>query len=331
MNLCYTAPRINGGYVTYLSALQYTLSVTAPVFLVVFLGIVLKARGKLSDEFISTSSALVFNICLPILIFLSIQDHAIDWVGQSRLIGFSVISAIVLFFVFWWLSRIFVSHEDRGVVVQGAFRSNLGIIGLALCAKAFESDGLAVGAVLLAVVTPVYNVLSVYALNRSLESGGSLSVAKTLADIAKNPLIIAIILGVVCNQMDLKLPKVMYDAGSYLAQMTLPLALIAIGGSLSLKELKTSTGLSLQVTFAKLILVPVGVLVAAFQIGFRGTELGCILLMFASPTATASFIMVKAMGGNYALASNIIVLTTLLSGVTISLLLYLSVVLGWLN
>lgn len=316
---------------TYLSALQYTLSVTTPVFLVVFLGIALKARGKISEDFISVASGLVFNVCLPILIFISIQDHAIDWIGQSKLIVFSMLTAVILFFGFWWFSRLYVPHEDRGVVVQGAFRSNLGIIGLALCAKAYESNGLALGAVLLAVVTPIYNILSVYALNRSLESGRSLPVSKTLMDIAKNPLIIAIILGVVCNQMDLKLPKVMYDAGSYLAQMTLPLALIAIGGSLSLKELKASTGLSLQVTFAKLILVPVSALVAAFHLGFRGAELGCILLMFASPTATASFIMVKAMGGNYALASNIIVLTTLLSGVTISLLLYLSVMLGWLN
>lgn len=316
---------------TYLSALQYTLSVTAPVFLVVFLGIWLKVSGRINDGFISTASALVFNVCLPILIFLSIQDHQVDWSAQTQLILFSVGAAAVTFLLFWWISRFYVPHEDRGVVVQGAFRSNLGIIGLALCAKAFEADGMALGAVLLAVVTPIFNVLSVFALNRSLHADGPMPIGKTVLDVVKNPLIIAIVLGFSFNQMDFKLGKVLYDAGSYLAQMTLPLALIAIGGSLSLREFKVSSRLSLHAVFAKLLLVPVMVVATAYGLGFRGAELGCILLMFASPTATASFIMVKAMGGNYALASNIVVLSTLMSGVSISVLLYLSVLLGWLN
>ena len=331
MNLCYTAPPINGGNVTYLSALQYTLSVTAPVFLVVFLGIALKSRKQITEEFISVASGLVFNVCLPVLIFISILDHSIDWAAQSKLIVFSVVAACLLFIVFWLGSRYWVAHVDRGVVVQGVFRSNLGIIGLALCAKAFESDGLAIGSVLLAVVTPIYNILSVYALNRSLNEGGAFKFKKTIVDILKNPLMIAIGLGVFASYMDFMLPKVMYDAASYLAQMTLPLALIAIGGSLSLKELKVSSRLSLEVVFAKLVVVPLVIIVSAYYMGFKGVELGCLLLMFASPTATASFIMVRAMGGNYALASNIIVLTTLLSGLSISLLLYLSVLLGWLD
>lgn len=317
--------------VTYLSALEYTLSVTAPVFLVVFLGLVLKARHHISEDFISTASWLVFNVCLPLLIFISMIENAFSWSLQWKIICFSVTSAVVLFVVFWLASRYWVPHEDRGVVVQGAFRSNLGIIGLALCAKAFGGEGLAVGALLLAVVTPVFNVLSVFALNRSLNGVGPMPIAKTLGDTLRNPLIIAIILGLVVNQLDLMMPKVLYDAGNYLAQMTLPLALIAIGGSLSLRELKTSSGLSVQVVFAKLLIVPVLVLISAYSIGFKGVELGCLMLMFASPTATASFIMVKAMGGNYALASNIIAISTLFSGVSISLLLYLSVMLGWLN
>ena len=317
--------------VTYLSALEYTLSVTAPVFLVVFLGLVLKAKQHISEDFISTASWLVFNVCLPLLIFISMIENAFYWSLQSKIICFSVTSAVVLFVVFWLASRYWVPHEDRGGVVQGAFRSNLGIIGLALCAKAFGGEGLAVGALLLAVVTPVFNVLSVFALNRSLNGVGPMPIAKTLGDTLRNPLIIAIILGLVVNQLDLMMPKVLYDAGNYLAQMTLPLALIAIGGSLSLRELKASSGLSVQVVFAKLLIVPVLVLISAYSIGFKGVELGCLMLMFASPTATASFIMVKAMGGNYALASNIIAISTLFSGVSISLLLYLSVMLGWLN
>jgi malonate transporter len=315
--------------VTYLAAMEYTFSVTAPVFIIVFLGLWLKQAKFIGDEFIQQASSLVFNLCLPMLIFLSIQNYSVDWSRQFSFAIFCVSAAVICFAVFWFLSGLFVPQEDRGVAVQGAFRSNLGIIGLALCAKAFDGAGLAIGAVILAVVTPVFNVLSVYGLNHSLKGQQDISIWKTLADIVKNPLIIAIALGFLFSGFEVKLPIVVYDAGSYLAQMTLPLALICIGGALSLTEMKRSSGLSAQVVFAKLVIVPVVVTFSAYLLGFKGVELGCILLMFASPTATASFIMVRKMGGNYALASNIIVISSLCSALSISILLYLAKLLEW--
>lgn len=314
----------------YLAALEYTLSVTGPVFIIVFVGLYLKRKGHIDTGFVAKASALVFNICLPTLIFLSMIDNDLSIATQLPLVWFCMGAAVVCFAVFWWLSRLWVPHADRGVAVQGAFRSNLGIVGIALCAKAFAQEGLAIGAVILAVVTPIYNILSVYALNRSLHEGKAVPWVKTFKDIMKNPLIIAITLGFFCAWLDFKPPKVMYDAGQYLAHMTLPLALIAIGGSLSLRELKHTSALSVQAVFAKLVIVPVAVGFGAFLFGFSGVEIGCVILMFASPTAAASFVMVRAMGGNYVLASNIIAMSTLLSALSISLLLYLAKVLAWI-
>jgi len=251
------------------------------------------------------------------------MENEVSLLAQWPLVVFCMIAAVLSFLLFWLLSPIWVSKQDRGVVVQGAFRSNLGIIGIALCAKAFGGQGLAIAAVMLSVVTPIYNVLSVYALNFSQSDGQRMPWSKTLKDIIRNPLIIAIALGLIAGQIDFKLPKVLYDAGTYLANMTLPLALIAIGGAISLKELRHSSSLSIWTVAVKLWLAPVIVVIPAYWMGFSGVELGCILLMFASPTATASFIMVRAMGGNYQLASNIIVLSTLLSVLSISVLLYL--------
>jgi predicted permease len=316
--------------VSYLSALGYTFSVTGPVFIIVFIGLWLKVNKKISDNFIQEASSLVFNLCLPILIFISILDSTVDWVGHFDLIVFCVVSAVISFVAFWWLSVFMDKQQDRGVAVQGAFRSNLGIIGLALCANGFGDSGLAIGAAILAVVTPVFNVLSVYGLSKSLDSDQPIPLLSIFKNIAKNPLIIAILIGFLCLYFEFTLPIVAYDAGTYLAQMTLPLALISIGGALSLTELRRSSFLSLQVILGKLVVLPILVTLAAYIYGFRGVELGCIMLMFASPTATASFVMVRAMGGNYALASNIIVISTLCSALSISILLYLAKVLEWI-
>ena len=308
---------------SYWSAFEYCLAVTFPVFLIVFLGSFLKFKKYIDEGFVTSASSLVFNICLPLLIFLSIIDNEVSLIAQWPLVIFCVAAAVVSFLLFWNISSKWVADADRGVVVQGAFRSNLGIIGIALCAKGFGGQGLAIGALILSVVTPIYNVLSVYALNFSQNNGRKVSWFKTLKDIARNPLIIVISLGLLVGQLDFKLPIVLYDAGTYLANMTLPLALIAIGGAISLRELRHSSALSIWTVVVKLWVTPVIVVIPAYWLGFRGVEIGCILLMFASPTATASFIMVRAMGGNYQLASNIIVLSTIFSVLSISLLLYL--------
>ncbi len=314
----------------YLTAFEYTLGVTSPVFVIVFLGYMLKKRGQINNDFVNIASGLVFNICLPVLIFIAMLQNQVDLAQQIPLALYCLVVAGLCFILFWWGSAYCVTPVDRGVVVQGAFRSNLGIIGLALCGKAFGQEGLAVGAVILAVVVPIFNVLSVYGLNRSLAAKQNFSLLKTVEDIAKNPLIIAILLGFVFTQAGMTLPKVMYDAGTYLAAMTLPLALICIGGALSLRELTFNSRLSSMAVLAKLIVVPIIAVLPAYYLGFSAIELGCILLMFASPTATASFIMVRALGGNSALASNIIVLSTLLSAISISVLLYGAKLINWI-
>ena len=308
----------------YLAALEFSFSVTAPIFLIIFLGLFLKLKGHINEAFISTASKLVFNICLPTLMFLSIINSGIDLSQQWRLALFAALAGAVSFYTFWWLSPLLTNNpEDRGVAVQSAFRSNLGIVGIALCAKAYGQPGLAVGALLLAVVTPIYNILSIYALTRSLKQNEPLHWGQLVFDIAKNPLIVSIALATFGLAMGWQLPAILDETGRYLGSMTLPLALITIGGSLSLSALKQAGALSVYTVIAKLILLPAAVLFAGWWYGLNGIELGCLGLMFASPTAAASFVMVKAMGGNHKLASNTIALSMLGSAVSISVLLYL--------
>jgi predicted permease len=66
----------------YLAALEFTFSVTAPVFLIVFLGLHLKRKKQINDEFIAIAARLVFNICLPTLMFLSILNSGINLAEQ---------------------------------------------------------------------------------------------------------------------------------------------------------------------------------------------------------------------------------------------------------
>mgnify|MGYP001216932697 FL=1 len=308
----------------YWQQLVFVGSITLPVFSLVFIGIGLKWRNKIDDAFTAKASYIVFNIALPVLMFAAIIRTDIGQIASVDLVVFALLAALLSFIVLWIGARYFsLRSEELGVFVQASFRSNLGILGLAFCVTTFGGEGLAVGAVLLAVITPLYNVLSIYALTHAVSNDAKMDWPKLFKDIVSNPLIVSILCALPLAYWQYQPPVVVMRGIDYLAAMTLPLALICIGGSLSSSALKERQTLSWIAVIIKLIILPLGVGVGAYAFGFRGVELGCLILMFASPTAAASFVMVRAIGGNHTMAANIIALTTMASLFTLSIMIYL--------
>ncbi len=302
---------------TFLFAFQ----ITAPVFVMLFLGLWLKSRNMINDGFIKTSSQLVYSLGLPVMLFITCAtadtSHATDW---NLLIAFAAMTGLVFIGSFFTAQWHCSDKRDEGVFIQGAFRGNLVILGLAFCANAYGEKGLALASLPVAMTVIVYNVLSVYVLNRSLHQGGA-SLKPTLIGIAKNPLIIAITLGFLVNVCKLTLPGVVLDSGKYLSQMVLPLALICIGGSLGATRLTQIDSATLSACVWKLILSPLVACAIAIALGLRGDTLAILFLLAASPSATISFVMVQAMNGNAPLAARIVAHTTIWSlfSVTIGL------------
>jgi len=315
--------------VDYWQQLVFVGSITLPVFSLVFIGIWLKWRDKIDDAFTAKSSYIVFNLALPVLMFAAIVRTDIAQVGNPRLITFALLMALLSFMLLWFASRVLITDKSNlGVFVQGSFRSNLGILGLAFCVTTFAEEGLAVGAVLLAVITPLYNILSIYVLTHAANEDSKMNWWQLIKGIMTNPLIVAIVFALPFAYWQISLPDVLMRSIDYLAAMTLPLALICIGGSLSFSALQQTQWLSWVAVIIKLLLMPAMVAILAYVCGFRGVELGCLILMFASPTAAASFVMVRTIGGNHTLAANIIALTTLISLFSVSIAIYLLKVLA---
>jgi predicted permease len=306
-----------------LNTFLFAFNITAPIFVMLFLGIWLKKRSVINDEFIKSASQLVYNIGLPVMLFSTSAttdlSHITDW---SLLIAFGGMTCIV------FIGSLLTAHwhckdvRDEGVFIQGAFRGNLVILGLAFCANAYGEKGLALASLPVAMTVVLYNVLSVYVLNRSLHHATN-SLIPTLIGVAKNPLIIAIFAGFAVNAIHLDLPGVVMDSSKYLSQMVLPLALICIGGSLSIERLARVDVTTLNACLWKLVLSPLITCAIAIGLELRGDVLAILFLLAASPTATISFVMVQAMKGNGELAANIVAQTTLWSLITVTLGLWL--------
>ncbi len=310
----------------YLQTLLHTLEITLPVVLLVILGIWLKRKGSINDDFIKMSSRLVFNVSLPVLIFLAIVNADLGDQNYNRLIVFSLLAGLGSFFVGTVAARLLnISEFSKGAFIQASFRSNLAIIGLALCISAYPEQGAVIGAIVLAVVTPLYNLLAVYVLT----GGASLAnLKKQIIVMAQNPLIISIVLAAAFRLTDWTLGPVWQKTGSTIAAMTLPLALIGIGGSLSIAVVTRGGMPALATSAIKILINPLLIILAAILVGFRNEELMVLAIMFACPTAAAAFVMALAMGGDGELTANAIAVTTLGSGVTVATIIYVLTISG---
>ncbi len=293
----------------FLSTLEFSLSVTGPIFVILGLGAWLKRIGMINDVFVEVGSRLVFMVTLPALLFISVSKTRVDASVNFALIGYGLLSTVVVWGASEVMARWMVREpRDRGVVVQGVFRSNLGIIGLAYCVNAYGNDGLVAASLYVGLVTILYNILSVISLSTSLQ--GRQSVGRLLRAVALNPLIIGIVLALPISILGIRLPRILIQSGEYFANMTLPLALLCTGAALNFRTLRHDPRDTVIATAGKLFFMPLLSTLGAAAMGFRGMDLGIVLLMSSSPSAASGYAMVRAMGGNAALAANIVALTT---------------------
>ncbi|MCU1715624.1 AEC family transporter [Pseudomonas sp. 5P_3.1_Bac2] len=304
-------------------------AVTAPVFAMLLVGAVLKRLGQIDAAFINTATSLVFNVSMPVMLFPAILHADLKTALQPKLLGFFLLATLASFFLAWAWAIWRVPRADRGVYVQGAFRGNNGIIGLALATSLYGDYGLSLGGVLGGLVILSYNTLAalVLAVYSPQAKANVWSISKS---IITNPLIIGVLAAIPFAYWQVRLPIWLSTSGEYLAQLTLPLALICIGASLSLAALRESGMLALSSSLMKVLWLPLLATLGAFYCGFRGPELGILFLFFTSPTAAASFVMAKAVGSNYQLAAAIIVLTTLLAAVSTNIGLIILQFGGWI-
>ncbi len=297
----------------------FTINIVAPVFLLIVVGAFLKKLKFIDDLFVSQSSKFVFNVSLPALIFLKISTVSIERAFNAKLIIASLVLVFIIAGISWFFASVLNTvPKDRGVFIQGSYRSNFAIVGLALIANLIGPGHLGTASLALAFVMSLYNILAVIALTVPLNKEKHLSISHIIKDIATNPLILSAVVAAPFSIFKIEIGEAMTKTLDYLGKIALPLALVGIGASLNFKSLKRASKLSFAASFLKIVLFPAIAVVAGILLGFDKESFTIYFILFASPTAIASFIMANAMGGNSKLAGDIIAITTLFSVFTLS-------------
>ncbi len=166
------------------------------------------------------------------------------------------------------------------------------MIGLALAGEHVRRLRISSGAILAALVILFYNTLStiVLAVYSPVIKSDPWSICKS---VFSNPLIISVIAAAPFAYFKISLPGWLETSGQYLAQTTLPLALICIGGTLSLAAMRKSGTMALSSSLVKMLGLPILATLGAWLWGFRGAELGILFPYFGSLTAAASFVAAR--------------------------------------
>jgi predicted permease len=297
----------------------FTANIVAPVFLIIAVGYFAKRSKIINEVFVDVTSKFVFQISLPVFIFLKISILDLSQVFEIKQITYIYAGTIIPYILIWIGTIPFIKNpKDKSSFIQGAFRGNYAIVGLALISNLFGNDALGKATLILAFLLPLYNVLAVIVLIVPKHQG-KINFKSIFLEILFNPLILAVIFALPISYLKIKLPEMFISTGTFLADLALPLALIGIGGSLNIENLKRASNLAFSSSIIKIVILPIVFTTIAFLLGYRNDDLGIMFILFACPTAIASFVMADAMGANSKLAGNIIMITTLGSVFTIAI------------
>jgi len=294
------------------------LVIVLPVFAVIGLGFALRRLKLIDADFLFQTNRLVFYVALPLLLFHKIgtADFFANFNG-ALVIG--SVAAITLVFLGSYAYASFRRYPPAalGVFSQGSFRGNLAYVGLAIVLNAYGEVGLTRAGILMGFLVPVLNFFAIFALvlpHRTREDGRGFFF--WIRQIVLNPLILASFLGILWSFFALPIPVILERSLSIATGMTLPLALIAIGGSFSLEKLRGDLVRAALATSCKIIWLPVLAAWLLVLLGVRGMDLGIGVLIAGTPAATANYIMAHQMKGDAELAASIVMLSTLGSAVT---------------
>ena len=310
--------------------LIFSLNATAPVFLMMLLGMLFRRLGWIDEAFASKMNRFVFLVPLPVLVFHDRASAEVGDVWNFRFVAFCFLVTAASIAICALLSCLLKEKPRRGEFIQASYRSSAALLGIALTTNIYGDAGLVPLMIIGSV--PLYNVMAVVVLSLTApdekKASGQAAISRkaelwkrTLKGIVTNPIILGILLGLLWSMLRLPLPPILEKTVTNLGDLAAPLGLMAMGATFRLDKAVGQAKPAIAASFIKLVGFCVLFLPLAVRLGFREEELVAILIMLGSATTVSCYVMAKSMGHEGVLTSSAVMLTTLFSAFTIT---------GWL-
>jgi hypothetical protein len=295
-----------------------------PVFGTIVVGYLFKRYTFPGDAFWPLAARITYFAFFPALLINNLAPARLADLAIGRLI-LAVLLPTLLVALAVILARPYLRIPGVAFtsVFQGSIRFNT-YVGLAAVAALYGSPGITRVAIILAVLVPLVNVLSVLMLTRH-GSVRSLHWRDTLLALVQNPLIIACVLGIALNLSGIGLPFVTGELLEIFAQAALPMGLLTVGADLDLRAVQTGVWPVLVASGLKLLILPLLTTLACRLLGIDELAMAVAVIFAALPTATSAYILAQQMGGDAQLMAGLLTVQTLAAVVTMPLVLLLLV------
>ncbi len=288
-----------------------------PIFLLLILGYGLRTKGFPGDNFWPLADKVTYWILFPSLLLYRTTTAPLT---GDVLVPFAIalIGALSVCAILAVLAAKFLKFSNplSGSLFQGATRHNT-FIAFATADMLFGNDGLLLAAVATSILVPPTNLFCVSALVIYQGNKDGTLKKRLLQEILRNPLLLAIGIGVSLNLSGIGPLPVIHDMANILSRAALPFALLCVGAGLHMHSMRSEIGAVTLAAVAKLAVFPAVMIGAILLTGLDGVAAVILVIYGAVPTASSGYALAKQLGSDAEAMAAIITIQTLLSMATL--------------
>lgn len=297
------------------------LAIVVPVFVLIAIGWGAVYYRRVSEGGQKGIAEFAFSFAIPALLFRTIATSQPLAVSPTTLwfVYFGALfatGAIALA-----ATRILLRRPaiDATSIAMTSTYGNVVMLGIPLCLATLGPEAAAPMAVILSIHTPILwgtgTVLHQWLAHDGKEPLGAV-LLKLAGDLARNPLIVAIVLGGLWRLSGSTLPDVIDKSLALLGQAGVPCSLVALGMSLSNFAIKGQGPTLSMVIVLKLLIMPTLVAVFAWAAGLPPAAAGVAILFAACPSGANAYLFAAKVERAVNSASGAVALGTALSALT---------------
>ena len=287
------------------------LAIVLPVFGLIGIGYVARQTGFISERVGEGLSEFVFTLSLPCLIFRTLVRAEIPAVQPWGYWIAYFVGVAAVWFLATGIGRRFFGLKGIPAVVAGfaTGQANTVFVGVPMILKAYGDEGAVPLFLLIAVHLPVTMTLATI-----LAEGRRASPLLIVRRLLTHPIVVGILAGSICRPVAAYVPAPAWQVMDLLASAAVPCARISMGIALRRYGLQMGWKLPTVISFLKLIVHPLIVLLLATYVFPMPPVWAGVAVLFAScPSGINAYLFAERYGEGVALASSAITLSTALA------------------
>jgi malonate transporter and related proteins len=297
----------------------------APIFILILMGWFFHRIEFPGASFWPMAEKITYYVFFPALLFFSLYRADFSEARFWSMAAAAAVTILVVSLAMILLRPAFrVSDSEFSSLFQGGLRFNT-YVGISAAYIFYGQLGLTLAAMVIAVIIPLVNVISVAVVTRFGDNQCK-GWSQAVFSLVTNPLILACLLGILANLTGVRLIMGTDEVVRILSQASLSLGLLAVGAGLQFRSIPSK---SIPIAWSglfKLFLQPVLIGFLALWMGLDEPAVLTLVIFASLPCGPAAYVLTRQLGGNLDMMAAIITVQTVIAVLSMPLIIGLFMV-----